>query len=199
MSARVIAERVVSAHSKHSPKSDLRFVHPERTTKQFGLNEGMRVADFGAGSGAYAKLLADAVGSSGRVYAVDIQKDLLKRIKSNSAQANIDVIWGDVEVPGGVKLADRHLDAVLVSNLLFQVERKESLVREAKRVLKNHGLLILIDWSDSFRGMGPTEGSVVTKPDARALFEAEGFTFEREFDAGAHHYGLLMRSPKRVQ
>lgn len=200
MAARILHERRVLSRSNQSPKSELGFIHPKRSVAQFGLQEGMQVADFGAGSGAYAKLLSEAVGTSGRVYAVDVQKDLLKRIKNGSSEhSNIDVIWGDVEEVGGVKLSDHTLDSVLISNLLFQVEDKRSAVLEAKRVLKPKGFIIIIDWSDSFGGMGPREEDVVTREAAVSLFEKEGFALHREIDAGAHHYGLIFRATGAVQ
>ena len=69
----------------------------------------MHVADLGAGSGHYTLAAAKKVGESGRVYAIEVQKDLLTRIK-NLAQTehinNVEVIWGDVENRGGTKLKD---------------------------------------------------------------------------------------------
>ncbi len=172
------------------------FTDPTRNLSQLGLSEGLRVADFGAGSGAYTLAAARLVGGSGRVYAVDVQKDLLTRIK-NAAQReglrNIDVLWGDVERPGGTKLPDHTLDAVIVSNLFFQLEDRDGCAVEAARVLKPRGRALLVDWSDSFGNMGPRPQDVVSKKTARELFEKHGFSFDREIDAGEHHYGLVMR------
>src|ERR1700758_2804868 len=102
-----------------TPLSMAGFAHPPTILDHFGLTEGMVVADFGAGSGHYSHLLADAVGKSGRVYAIDVQRDLLKRIKNDVArrgQRNIETIWGDLENTEGSKIADHSLDFVLMSN-----------------------------------------------------------------------------------
>ncbi|MDP3735582.1 MAG: methyltransferase domain-containing protein [bacterium] len=172
------------------------FADPTRTLSQFGLSEGARVADFGAGSGAYTLAASALVGVSGRVYAVDVQKDFLTRIKNSAGESgvkNVEVVWGDVEKSGGTKLRDYTLDAVIVSNLLFQLEDREGCLAEATRVLKARGRVLLVDWSGSFGNMGPRPQEVVTKSAARALFEHGGFTLEREIEAGGHHYGLVMR------
>lgn len=172
-----------------------RFAHPARAVSAFGIEPGMKVADFGAGSGAYVNLIAKELLGSGTVYAIDIQKDLLRRIKNDAVKhghTNVDVIWGDVEEDGGSKLGSV-LDIVLVSNLLFQVRDKTGVLIEAERTLKHGGRVIIIDWSESFRGMGPTEDHVVTKEQAYEHARKAGLTFVREFNAGAHHYGLIFR------
>ncbi len=174
------------------------FAHPARNVGALAIDPGMMVADFGAGSGAYALLIAEALQGVGRVYAVDIQRDLLRRIASEAARkgfSGVEVVWADLEKPGASKLADGALDLVLVSNLLFQLDSKKNLLAEAFRVLHPGGRLAIIDWQESFGGMGPQKGDVVTKDAAAALATGAGFELQREFAAGAHHYGLVFRKP----
>jgi len=156
----------------------------------------MRVADFGTGSGAYALAIAEHLEGGGRVYAIDVQRDLLRRV-ANEAKSrgfhNLDVIWADLEVPRASKLADGSMDLVLISNLLFQVPDKLPVLREARRIVKPAGHVAVIDWSDSFGGMGPLKEDVVKKEGALELARKSGFEFVREFPAGAHHYGLVLR------
>jgi len=112
------------------------FTDPEKNLEQFDLQKGMRVADFGSGSGFYATTAARLVGDKGKVFAVDIQKDLLTRLKKDAAAKkllNIEIIWGDLEKAGGAKLKDGSVDRAIISNLLFQIGEKENLVKEAAR------------------------------------------------------------------
>jgi ubiquinone/menaquinone biosynthesis C-methylase UbiE len=179
--------------------STLGFAHPPRNVAALGIEPGMKVADFGAGSGAYVRAIAEALLGSGTVYALDIQKDLLRRIK-NDADAkgfkNVEILWGDLEEEGGSKLAKDSMDVVLISNLLFQVKDKKYVVQEARRILRPLGRLAIIDWTDSFGGLGPIKDDVVTKEDAYELARAAGLVFVKEFPAGAHHYGLVFRKTK---
>jgi ubiquinone/menaquinone biosynthesis C-methylase UbiE len=172
------------------------FSDPQKNIEAMGLHEGSVVADLGAGSGFYTLAAGHAVGPGGKVYSVDVQAELLARIK-NSAHTqhlhNIEVIHGDVEVVGGTRLREVSVDAVFVCNILFQLEHKDGLVDEVKRILKPGGRVLIIDWEGSFGGMGPTQKDIVEERDAAALFEGHGFTKITAFDAGDHHYGLIYR------
>ncbi|MEK7538239.1 MAG: class I SAM-dependent methyltransferase [Patescibacteria group bacterium] len=171
------------------------FTNPEKNIVELGVHDGMQVADLGAGIGAYTVPLALRVGEKGRVYAVEVQKEFLSNIKAAvTAQnlSNVELLWGDIERLGGTKIKEGSLDAVVVSNVLFQAEDKRGLLREAKRILKTGGKLLLVDWKESFKGLGPARTAVVSAVSARLLCETEGFVLKKEFDAGEHHYGFIM-------
>lgn len=171
------------------------FTSPEKNLKQLGVHEGMTVVDLGAGAGAYTIILAERVGENGRVYAVEVQKEFLINIKDRAIAKgfkNVEVIWGDIERLGGTKIKEEIADAAVMSNVLFQAEDKLGLLREAKRILKIGGKLLLIDWKDSFNNLGPAKDAVIPATVAREMCEQEGFVLKNEFDAGEHHYGLVM-------
>jgi len=167
------------------------FSDPIKNLKALGLREDNIVADLGAGTGYYSLLVGNIV-SKGKVYAVELQKDFLTTIKSRVADArlnNIEIIWGNVEKIGGTKITDGVVDAVIASNILFQVEDKEKFIEETKRILKINGRVLLIDWSETsiMKNIG-----IVPKDKARAMFEKKGFILDREIDAGEHHYGMIL-------
>jgi ubiquinone/menaquinone biosynthesis C-methylase UbiE len=167
------------------------FSDPAQILDQVGLSEGHIVADLGAGSGFYTLAAAKLVGS-GKVYAVDVQADLLARIK-NAAHAanlhNIEVLHGDMERLGGTRIRECSVDIALICNVLFQVEKKDDFLNEVKRILKPGGRVVLVDWADSFGGMGPAAEHVISEQDAEELFKKHGFTFINSIDAGDNHYG----------
>lgn len=170
------------------------FTDPAQNVAAFGLTEGMRVADFGTGSGAYALIMAERVGSTGKVYAVDIQNDLLTRLDKLAKERhleNIEIIWGDVEKQGGSKIADQTVELVLISNTLFQSDAKYTLALEAKRILVPRGRAVIIEWQDSFAGLGPAPERVVKAADVKKIFEQAGFRHQTDFPTGPHHYGMI--------
>lgn len=176
------------------------FLHPSIVTQYLEILPGMRMADFGCGSGHWAVILARAVGSSGKVFAVDIQESALEATRAQARFArlqNIETIRANVEIPGGTMLKDSAVDAVVISNMLFQANEKENVVGEAARIIKPGGRVFLVDWDTSTElttsSFGPPLAQRVTRQDAEKLFQAKGFRFEKEFNAGSHHYGLVFR------
>ncbi len=172
------------------------FASPARNVGAFAVEPGMVIADLGAGSGHYTLEFAAQLAGTGRVYAIDVQRDLLRRIKNEADRRgfkNVETITGDVERPQGTHIAERAIDIVLLSNVLFQLEDPSAALNEAWRIVKPSGKVAIIDWSDSFGGMGPTKKHVVKKERALELAKAAGFELVREFDAGTHHYGLILK------
>src|SRR3569832_2186977 len=124
------------------------FARPEENVDALGIEPGMLVADFGSGSGAYVHAIAHALKGQGHVYAIDVQKDLLRRIHNDSharGHKHVSIIWSDLEATEGSKIASKHIDLVLISNLLFLIEEIAALLSEAKRILKPSGRLAIID------------------------------------------------------
>lgn len=176
----------------------MNFSDPRSNVLQMGLRDGMKVGDLGAGSGHYSIAASGIVGPSGRVYAVDVQEDILKHLHDSAQRAgkrNIETVWGNIEKVGGTKLREQSLDGVILSNTLFQIEHKDELVREIKRVLKPGGKLLVVDWAGVYGGMGPSPEHVVTEHAAEGLFINGGFYKQKDFRAGPHHYAVLFTAP----
>jgi ubiquinone/menaquinone biosynthesis C-methylase UbiE len=173
-----------------------RFVTPEVVSSHFHLKPGDRVADFGAGAGFFLKSLSTAVGDTGRVYACEIQKRLVEKLGEFArlnGLLNVHPLWCDLEEANGIKLQSNALDAGVLINTLFMFEQKEVALAEINRVIRPGGILYVIDWSESFGGLGPQPGFVVTKEMAINMCESARFMLETEYPAGDHHYGLAFR------
>jgi ubiquinone/menaquinone biosynthesis C-methylase UbiE len=171
------------------------FADPVKILQNFGLADAMVVADFGAGSGFYS-VAAAKMAPNGKVYAIEVQKDFLPTIKlkaQTEGLKNIECIWGDIEKIGGTKIGDKVADVVIISNVLFMAENKKKLLEEAHRILKSDGRVLFIDWSDSSSSLGPTKDRTVDPKKARQMFEIDKFVFDRNIDAGEHHYGMIFK------
>lgn len=172
------------------------FSDPQKNISQISIPLGTIVADFGSGSGHYVKALAKMVGDSGKVYAVDIQKDLLLKVKNEVAAEglrNVEVIHGDLEKPNGTHLRNESVGMVLMSNILFQVNDPKALFKEAQRVLSSGGILLIIDWAETTENIGPKQDQLVPKNRVEEMVHEFGFQIMKEIDAGAHHYGIVCK------
>lgn len=171
------------------------FVSPEIVVSHFHVREGDTVADFGAGSGYFLAALSKRVGN-GSVYACEIQKGLVEKVGEMAHRLNlrnIHPLWCDLEEVNGIKIKDGALDIGILANTLFQLEDKVAALQEMGRTIREGGKMIIMDWTDSFNGMGPAPHHVLTEAQATTLLEAHGYVLEQTFPAGSHHYGLVFR------
>ena len=104
-------------------------------------------------------------------------------------------LTGDLEAEHGSHLKDESVDAVVTTNMLFQLENKDACLAEARRILRPEGRLLIVDWSESFGGIGPQPEHVFPKETARATAEGAGFSFVRDIPTGDYHYGMLFSKP----
>lgn len=171
------------------------FSDPQKNIAVLGVDHGMTVVDLGSGSGFYTIESAKKVGPAGRVYAVDIQQDLLSKVKNSGIMAglhNIEVICGNIEKLGGTKIRESIADRVILSNTLFQIapEDRDNLALETKRLLKSGGKLLVVDWEPD----GALKiAQVIPKDLTQGIFEKVGLKLEKSFNAGDHHYGIIFK------
>lgn len=169
------------------------FLHPETIVKEFGVREGMAIADFGCGAGYFALHLSRAVGDAGKVTALDIQQSALESVRSRAKQEglfNIETVWSDLEIAEGSKLPVASQDIVLLANILFQAPEKAAIFKEASRVVKPGGAVIVIEWNPE-APVGPNKEYRVPKETIIKTAEGVGLTVKREFQAGEYHYGIV--------
>lgn len=161
------------------------FSDPIQNVLEFGFIPGDTVVDFGAGAGHYSHILSKTVGPNGQVIAVDIQKEMLERLKNEArkdGKENIEVVWGDVEKQNGTNLRDGVAAGAVLSNILSLVENKIETIKEAKRVIRPNGRICVVEWSNK-----------ISKDKMKELFNQTGMKFERAFEAGSHHTGYIFK------
>lgn len=176
----------------------MEFSNPQSNILQMGLREGMRVVDIGSGIGHYALAASPIVGNEGRVYAVDVQEDVLKALKREAVEhgfSNVTTVWGDVESQFGTKLKAEVADAVILGNVLFQIEDVTAAITEVRRILKPGGKVLVVDWAGSYGNIGPRQDCIVEEYKAERMFIDMGFHKEKGFRAGPHHYALVFKKP----
>lgn len=172
----------------------MRFLDPLSALKQFGVYGAQDIADLGCGSGHFSLCAAPRL-EGGRVFSIDIQKEMLDRLVAEAkhlGHKNIHPIWADLSNRNGVPLKEHSIDKAIASNILFQIDDRETLASEIKRMLKPSGKVLVVDWhpDDNF---GPHPKHALTKKEASDLFLRHGFIFEQEIDAGDHHYGMIFK------
>jgi len=170
------------------------FLKPDEVVAQLDIFEGMKIADFGSGTGFFAILFAQKVGEKGEITAIDVLSSAIESLASRAKDlgiTNIKLVRANLEVPNASSLENDSQDMVFMANILFQSNKKDLILDEAKRILKNGGDLVVIEWIPE---KIKTEGLYkISKEEMKQLAESKGFKFIREFYTGGFHYGLLFK------
>jgi predicted methyltransferase len=129
-------------------ESDDREVYARRheIVAALGLKAGMAIADIGAGTGLFTRLMAEKVGPEGKVYAVDIAPEFLEHIASDAkkqGRKQIVTVKGNQDT---TNLPAESLDVVFMSDVYHHLERPEKMLASLRQALKPGGRLLLVEF-----------------------------------------------------
>ncbi len=133
-----------------------RVQNPLKVLEQAGVHEGMSVLELGPGSGLFTLEASRRAGNSGRLYCLDIQPQLIARLKrkiERDGRENVALIVGDA---AALPFADDSLDLAFLVTVFGEIPNKDEALRELYRVLRLGGILsvseILVDPDYSLPG-----------------------------------------------
>jgi predicted methyltransferase len=157
-----------------------------------GLRPGMAVADIGAGTGLFTRLFSNAVGETGKVYAVDISPvfiDNILRISRRMQQRNVT---GVVNSPTDVMLPHQSLDLVFICDTYHHFEHPDATMSSIRRALKPGGSVIVIDFRKIPGFSTPWVMGHVRANEATVVreIEASGFRLVQDLDFLSRNYFL---------
>ena len=170
--------------------------NPELALDAIGIRPGMIVADVGAGTGYMSLRMAKRVGSAGKVYANDIQPEMLRRLRQNADNLklqNIETVLGSDVDP---KLPAGQLDLVLLVDVYHEFSQPQKMLRKIRETLKPSGRLVLLE----YRKEDPTIPIIVvhkmTVAEVKKELEAEGFILSQVIESlPRQHILILTRAP----
>jgi predicted methyltransferase len=162
-----------------------------------GARPGAAVADVGAGTGLFTMLFSEAVGPTGKVYAVDIAPRFLAHIARRAAAAgakNVQVVRGTSRSPS---LAPASVDLVFVCDTYHHFEYPRQTLAAIHRALRPGGALVVVDYR---REPGKTAAWLMEhvragEPTVVAEIEAAGFVKQPGTLALEENYFLKFRRP----
>jgi len=164
---------------------------PDVALNVLKIPKGASVADIGAGSGFMTVRLAARVGPTGRVFANDVQPQMLNilaRRLSNSKITNVTLIEGTIDDP---KLPPASVDLEIMVDVYHELSQPQAMLRHLREALKPGGRLVLLE----YRKEDPT---VPIKPEhkmsvaeAKMEVEAEGFTLVKVDEALPRQHILI--------
>jgi ubiquinone/menaquinone biosynthesis C-methylase UbiE len=127
-----------------------RFLQPPgQLIERSGIESGMVVLEIGAGSGAYTPYIARAVGEKGKVFCLDIQKEMLDKLEAKLARPEFRDIH-NVELFNdsaySLPFEFSSIDLVVLVTVFQEIPDKDQALKEIMRVLKTGGILAITEW-----------------------------------------------------
>lgn len=127
---------------------------PEREREEQGsrllaalaLRPGMAVADIGAGTGWHSRRIARRVGGTGTVYAVDVQPEMLRQLRTRAAAEGIANIRTVQATATAANLAPRSIDVALMVDVYHELEFPFEVLRDIVRALRPGGVVVFVEY-----------------------------------------------------
>jgi precorrin-6B methylase 2 len=146
------------------------------------IQPGQTVCDMGCGNGFYTLELARRVGPRGRVYAVDVQPEMLRMLLGRLAEQGIHNVKPVLGTAIDPRLPKGEVDLVLCIDVYHEFSHPEAMLERIRESLAPGGRLVLAE----FRGEDPAvpikPEHKMTKAQVRAELEPAGFVLARQFD-----------------
>jgi ubiquinone/menaquinone biosynthesis C-methylase UbiE len=152
---------------------------PDQALQLIGIHAGMVVADVGAGTGYMTTRLAELVGPTGRVYANDLQPQMLRIVQDKTRAAglsNVEIVQG---TETDTRLPENAIDLVLLVDVYHEMWHPQEMLRSIRRSLKPSGELVLVEYRKEDPTIPIADTHRMSVRDVRTEVQAEGFIFER--------------------
>jgi precorrin-6B methylase 2 len=150
--------------------------NPEAALDALSIKPGMVVADVGAGTGYMSLKLAKRVGSKGKVYAEDVQPEMLDKVRASAAKAglaNIQTVQGTFTDP---KLPKSQMDLVLLVDVYHEFSEPQKMLQAIRESMKPDGRLVLLEFRKEDPNIPIIAEHKMSVAEVRTELEAEGFT-----------------------
>jgi ubiquinone/menaquinone biosynthesis C-methylase UbiE len=165
--------------------------------KQLGIKPGMTVCDMGCGNGFYTIQLAERVGPTGEVLAVDIQPEMLRLMEARAAEKgieNITSLFGTVVDP---KLPEGEVDLILCVDVYHEFSHPEQMLAAMRKSLKPDGRIVLVEFRAEDPKVPIKPLHKMSKRQVLRELEPNDFTLAEQFDGLPwQHMMFFKRSPK---
>lgn len=128
------------------PERD-QYQKPAQVVEALHLAPGMAVADLGSGSGYFTRRLAQSVTEHGKVYAIDVEPEMLAYVKDSLAHMHIPYTAEFVLAgPDSPKLPPGSVDLIFLCNVYHHLEDRTKYFADAKSALRPGGRVAVIDF-----------------------------------------------------
>jgi ubiquinone/menaquinone biosynthesis C-methylase UbiE len=167
------------------------YQKPHEVTMSLGIKEGETIADIGAGSGYFTFRFARHVGEKGRVYAVDINPDMILYMNRRIREMKIKNVLTVLSAPDDPLLPDGSIDRFFICETWHHIQNQTQYLALMKKMLRPGGQVIMIDFQKRDLPVGPPNEMKIAREDVIQQMQANGLRLEKENTFLPYHYFLI--------
>lgn len=165
------------------------IIAPEKVMELFELRRSDIVAELGAGNGYFT--IPVAVNTDQTVYAVDIEPKMLDLLKEHARIKNVKNIKCVESTLECIPISDGEVDKILIAFVIHEVPDRQKVYKELKRIKKQEGRIVLVEWEAVESKMGPPLKERIPSEELQKELEINDFEVEvTEFNN--HVYAILI-------
>jgi ubiquinone/menaquinone biosynthesis C-methylase UbiE len=169
---------------------------PDKALDELQLQPGMAIADIGAGVGYMSLKMARRIGPTGKVYANDVQPEMLAKMRENMARekiTNIEPVLGEFTDP---KLPSNTMDLVLLVDVYHEFSEPQAMLRKIRECMKPYGRLVLLEYRAEDPKVPIIPEHKMTVAQVKLELEAEGFTLSKVIETLPRQHILILTKAK---
>jgi ubiquinone/menaquinone biosynthesis C-methylase UbiE len=163
----------------------------DKVVETLGLKPGERVADLGSGPGYFTLRIARAVGSTGKVYAVDVSREMLDHLAKQAKSQHLNNIQPVLAEPRDPKLPPASVDVIFICDTLHHISERVTYFPLLMRALKPGGRLVNIDFHKRTLPVGPPVEMKIPKAEMVREAEAAGFHLVQRYAFLEYQYFVV--------
>lgn len=180
------------AKNKHKLDNERRrkMLPPSETLKKLGLSEKDIMADIGCGIGYFTLPASEIVGEGGKVLAIDVSSEMLQDVEVKFEEQHISNIEC-VKIDGtSFNIDDEAVTYGFMCNVLHEIDHKEQFLNEIKRIIKEKGKLVIIEWAKIESDYGPPMDHRLDKKVVENLFKENNFKNISVIELNENYYAV---------
>ncbi len=164
---------------------------PDEVIAALDLKAGETLADIGAGSGYFTFRFSRKLGDSGRIFAVDINPDMILYMNRYIRDKKVKNVTTILSAPDDPLLTDASVNRFFICNTWHHLQNRPQYIALMKRMLKPGGQIIDVDYKKEQLPVGPPPEMKLAKEDVIREMESSGFKLAKEHTFLPYQYFLV--------
>lgn len=166
---------------------------PETALDAIGIRPGMAVADVGAGSGYFTIRLARRVGDNGKVYAVEVQPEMMAILRRHVAKEKLTNVVTVIGSEADPRLPPKSVDLILLVDVYHEFSQPQNMLRKMKQALRQDGRLVLLEYRKEDPHIPIRSEHKMSVAEAKLEVESEGYKLEKVLNDLPRQHILVFR------